>query len=130
MNYDQLTIFYDGKCNLCFREIRHYKKLDKNNLIKTIDISANDFKAINYGLDEKDVQINMHSMNSKGDVFIGVDTFAEIWKRVSPYNKLVFILESEVLRPFFDWGYKVFAYKIRPKLPRRNCENGSCEIML
>jgi len=127
---NQLKVFYDGQCNLCFREIRHYRKKDKNKLLKTIDISASNFNAAKFGLDPNEVKINMHSIDENGTVFVGVDTFAEIWKRISPYNKLAFILESHTLRPVFDLGYKFFAYQIRPRLPRRKCDNDNCEIMV
>jgi predicted DCC family thiol-disulfide oxidoreductase YuxK len=127
---DKLTVFYDGKCNLCFREIRHYKKLDKKNNLVTIDISARDFDAKSYGLDPQRVQVHMHSKSEGGEIYIGVDTFAEIWKRIQPYDKASFILESKLLRPLFDFGYKLFAHKIRPNLPKRKCDNDSCEIMV
>lgn len=127
---NKLTIFYDGKCNLCFREIRHYKKLDKNNNLKTIDISANNFDAKKYGLDPEKIHIIMHAIDEEGIFHLGVDTFVEIWKRVPPYNKLTFVLESKTLRPFLNKMYKVFAYHIRPRLPRRKCENDNCEIIL
>ena len=127
---NKLTIFYDGKCNLCFREIKHYKKLDKNNDLKTIDISANNFNAKKYGLDPKKIQIIMHAIDEKGNLHLGVDTFVEIWKRIPPYNKFIFVLESKTLRPLLNKMYKVFAYHIRPRLPKRKCENDNCEIIL
>lgn len=126
----QLTVFYDGKCNVCFREIKHYRKLDKKNLLKTIDVSASDFDATKYGLENEKVQLIMHAKDANGIVYTGVDTFAEIWKRVTPYNKISFVLESKTLRPLFDIGYKLFAYQIRPRLPKRQCDDDSCEIML
>ena len=128
-DYTKLTIFFDGKCIVCFEEIKHYKKLDKLQLIKTIDISASDFDAADFGLDETQVNINMHAINENGEVFVGVDTFAEIWKRISLYNNLSFILENRKFRPLFDIGYKTFANYIRPNLPKRKCHNNYCEKM-
>lgn len=126
---NKLTIFYDGKCMLCFREIKHYKKLDRNNFLKTIDISATDFDATIFGLNHNEVHINMHSIDDDGNIFVGVDTFAQIWTRVFPYNKIAFVLKSKKLRPLLTILYRVFAYKIRPYLPKRNCENGYCETL-
>ena len=127
METTPLTIFFDGKCILCFREVRHYKKLDKNNLIYTIDISDENFDASSYGLDEREVNINMHSKDSKGNVFIGIDTFFEIWKRIPYYNNFTFIFENKRLRPFLKFGYKTFAYYIRPNLPKRKCDSNVCD---
>jgi predicted DCC family thiol-disulfide oxidoreductase YuxK len=129
-NNTKLIIFYDGKCILCFREIKHYKKMDKANLLKTIDITASDFDAKSFGLDEEKINISIHSMDEEGNIFVGVDTFAEIWKRVPPYDKLAPILKNNKLRPVFDIGYKVFSHHIRPRLPKRKCENETCEVMV
>lgn len=126
----QLKVFYDGKCAVCFAEMKHYRNRDKNNNLKLIDISASNFNAKDFGLDPKEVVINMHSIDENGKVHIGVDTFAQIWRRITPYNKIEFILNNKTLRPIFDWGYKIFAYKIRPNLPRRKCDNDNCEIMV
>ncbi|MCR9205699.1 MAG: DCC1-like thiol-disulfide oxidoreductase family protein [Halobacteriovoraceae bacterium] len=125
-----MTVFYDGKCIVCFKEISHYKKLDKHKLLRTIDISASDFEASDYGLDSKQVNLNIHSIDARGNVFTGVGTFSEIWKRIDPYSKLAFILENQKLKPLFNIGYKTFAHYIRPNLPKRKCNNESCEIMV
>lgn len=127
---NNLTIFFDGKCILCFREIKHYKKLDKHHLLRTIDISASDFDASAFGLDTEEVNVNMHSIDEDGNIYIGVDTFAQIWSRVYPYSHFSFILKSKTLRPLLKFGYKVFAYKIRPRLPKRKCDNGNCELII
>ena len=130
----KLTVFYDGKCHLCFREIKHYHKLDSNKdnnkLLRLIDISASNFNPAMWGLSNMPIEVSIHAIDESGIIYSGVDTFAEIWKRISPYNKLAFILESKKLRPLFNIGYKIFATQIRPRLPKRKCENQSCEILL
>ena len=125
---DQLRIFYDGACHLCYREVKAYKKKDYSNLLLLVDISSNEFDANNYGLDNHLVNIHMHSMSEDGKIYKGIDTFIEIWKRVPPYNKLIPIFENSALRPLFDSGYNIFAKFIRPNLPKRDCENGQCQI--
>lgn len=125
-----LTVFYDGKCHLCFREIKHYHKLDKKKLLKLIDISAHNFNADEWGLANKPIHVSIHAIDEAGIIYNGVDTFAEIWKRISPYDHLAFILESKTLRPLFNIGYKIFAKQIRPRLPKRKCDNQSCKVLL
>ena len=36
-----LTIFYDGQCPLCIKEMEYLKRCDKNNLIGLVDIHQN-----------------------------------------------------------------------------------------
>lgn len=125
---EKLTIFYDGACHLCYREVRHYFEKDRDNLLIGVDISASDFQAKDYGLVESSVNLHMHAMNEAGEVFIGVDCFAQIWKRLPLYKNLSPVLESKSLRPFLNLGYNFFAKEIRPRLPKRQCDNGSCRI--
>ena len=127
---EKLTVFFDGACHLCHREIMHYQKMDKNHKLILVDISLADFEAKSFGLDEADVQINMHAKDESGAIFIGVDTFIEIWKRVAPYHLLIPFVDSRLLRPLFNRAYKFFAYHIRPKLPKRKCDDSLCKPMV
>lgn len=123
-----LTVFYDGACRLCYREIRHYKNKDSKNLLELVDISHENFNAEEYGLDQDEVNLHMHTKSNDGQVFKGVDSFIEIWKRIPPYDYLIPLFENQKLRPFINNGYDFFAREIRPKLPKRNCEEGNCSL--
>lgn len=125
----KLTILFDGHCFVCYKEIQHYLKLDrKNALLNGVDISQNEFKAEDYGLTREQVNLELYSLDEDGNVFKGIDTFIEIWKRVSPYNKFTFIFTNKITRPGFDAGYYVFAHYIRKWLPKRKCGHGYCEL--
>jgi predicted DCC family thiol-disulfide oxidoreductase YuxK len=124
----KLKIFFDGDCHLCFREVMHYKKLDKDKNLLLFDISAKDFNPQDFGLNENEVYINMHAIDANGNVFQAIDCFIEIWKRVPPYNRLIPVFKNRILRPIINCGYTIFARQIRPRLPKRGCENGKCEI--
>jgi len=121
-----LKVFYDGACVLCHKEIMHYKKQDDWDLLDLIDISAPGFKASDYGLIDEKVKLHMHSIDSNGTVFTGVDTFIEIWRRVPPYTLLIPFFRNKYLRPGINVSYNIFAKHIRPRLPKRDCENGAC----
>ena len=123
-----LKVFYDGACIVCYREMKHYMKKDKNNLLEFIDISSQDFDANEYGLDEKEINTHMHTMNEEGEIFVGVDSFIEVWKRIPFHGPLASLVGHDKVRPIADMGYNIFANYIRPNLPKRNCENNSCEI--
>jgi predicted DCC family thiol-disulfide oxidoreductase YuxK len=122
----QLKVFYDGACVLCHNEIMHYKQKDDWDLLDLIDISVEDFKAEEFGLEDSKVNLHMHTIDSNGTVFTGVDSFIEIWRRVPPYNLLIPVFRNRLLRPGIDVGYEVFAKFIRPRLPKRDCQNGAC----
>lgn len=127
-NLGKLTLFYDGSCHLCFREARYYKRKDKRGLIEIIDITAPGFQASAYGLDDKKVNLHMHSVNEQGEIFVGVGCFVEIWKRVPGHERKLQICENEYFRPVVDKLYDIFARHIRPRLPKRKCQDGGCAL--
>jgi predicted DCC family thiol-disulfide oxidoreductase YuxK len=127
---DKLTILYDGKCPLCYKEILHYKKKDVNDLLVCIDIVHPDFNHEDYGLDLQEINLKLHAINESGEVFTGIDTFIEIWSRLPNYNFFTKIANNKILRPSFDLFYIIFAKYIRPNLPKRSCGSGSCELKI
>jgi predicted DCC family thiol-disulfide oxidoreductase YuxK len=127
---DTLKVFYDGKCHLCFREVMHYKKRDSKNVLELIDISHSTFNAADYGLDEDQVNLHMHAMDASQNVYKGVDSFVEIWRRIPPYSLLISIVNNSLLRPGFNLSYEVFARYIRPRLPKRQCDDDACQVHL
>ncbi len=125
---EKLKIFYDGKCHLCYREVYHYAKIDKNNRLALIDISDQKFAAKDYNLSDQEVQLHLHVQDEQGQYFKGVDAFIEIWKRLPQYRFLIPIFNNGLLKPGWKFAYNLFAKHIRPKLPKRNCIDGACSI--
>jgi predicted DCC family thiol-disulfide oxidoreductase YuxK len=125
-NLNQLptTIYYDGLCHLCSREIDHYKKNPASHQIRFVDITHKDFNATQEGLDPFAVHKAMHVKTSTGEVKTGVDAFRAIWQVLPGYSLLYKITGVAALRPILDLGYKIFAEQIRPRLPKRkaNCD--------
>ena len=124
----ELRVFYDGACRICYKEVNHYKKKDQGDYLILEDISTPEFEASKYGLKSEDVNLHMHAIDKDGKVFIGVDTFIEIWRRLPNYDKLIPIFENKKLRPVIDKGYNIFAKFVRPHLPKRKCQEGHCEL--
>ena len=115
-------VYYDGACHLCSREMKHYKKVDKNNKLQFFDISRKDFDAKKEGLDPKRVYERMHVRDERGEVKEGIDAFASIWRALGGYKLMIFFVETQPFRFFAKIGYALFA-RIRIYLPKRKeCE--------
>ncbi len=127
---EKLTIFYDGACVVCHREMMRYKNQDVHSKLEFIDISSPLFRAEDHGLDPKEVELHIHSKSESGEIYKGVDTFAEVWKRVPPYDKLTPVLSHELFKKLLRPSYNIFAHYIRPRLPKRDCEDGVCSSPL
>ena len=124
----RLEVFYDGACRLCSMEIDHYRKSQGAEKVRWVDISASDFKADQYGFRLEELEQSIHSRKGR-KIYKGVDTFIRIWEELPGYSWMAKSASFPVVRPFLDAGYFAFA-KVRPYLPRKECENGVCDIPL
>ncbi|MCJ8276391.1 MAG: DUF393 domain-containing protein [Bdellovibrionales bacterium] len=124
---EKLKVYYDGACHLCSREIDHYRKQKHSDRLHLIDISLSDFDAKAEGLDPKEVQKYFHIKTTNGEVVTGVAAFSQIWQTLEIFKPLEVLYRLPVSHQLMNLGYIVFA-KVRPLLPKRNCENGHCQI--
>ena len=123
---EKLTIFYDGACYLCNREIDHYKKVDNDHKLNYIDIALSNFEASKYGLDSKTVQKYFHVRDKDHNLKTGVEAFYLIWKELDIFTPLQKLYKFSPTALVMNSGYLVFA-EIRPYLPKRKyCDNGTC----
>ncbi|VTS06186.1 thiol-disulfide oxidoreductase DCC family protein [Tuwongella immobilis] len=125
----QVTVFYDGLCPLCSREINHYRKVVRDGSIGYVDISEPTFDAAAFGLDPVQVHRHLHVVDASGKVFKGVDSFLKLWPHVPGMRWLAPLVGTWGIRHLAKLGYAVFA-RIRPLLPKRkrdNCDTGTCE---
>jgi hypothetical protein len=84
--------------------------------IQFIDISSPDFnKDGNYD----DEMIGEFG----GDTTVGVETFRKMYERMG-FTRTVQFSRLPIIRNIVNAGYKVFAYGIRPYLPKKRVDNG------
>jgi predicted DCC family thiol-disulfide oxidoreductase YuxK len=128
--YPALTVYFDGLCVLCSREIDHYRKQQGSELIRFVDITHPSFDSSNEGLDPVRVHKVMHVKTGDGQLRTEVDAFISIWEVLPRYHFAARMARLAWLRPVLDAGYHGFA-RIRPWLPRRDrrgCEQSPyCE---
>ena len=120
------TVFYDGQCQLCSREIDLFRRLVKDGSLEYTDIAAPGFDASVHGAEAEAIHRHMHVRNDEtGVMHVGVPALAAMWERVPGFRWLAVLSRLPVLRWFAKLGYEVFAW-IRPKLPKRKCATGTC----
>ena len=127
----KISIYYDGLCRVCDREIEHYKKCEGSQNINFIDITQPGFNAKEHGLDPYQVNKYLHVKKDNGEILTGVDSFAEIWRTLPRYHWLSKVIEVKSVKAVAKVGYVIFASGIRPYLPKkiRNCETSPyCDL--
>ena len=130
MTENRLTVYYDGECHLCSREIEHYRKKDTAHRLRLIDISDPHFTAAAAGLDSKAVRRELHVRLPSGELAVGLPAFVAIWDALPGFGPLAKLARLPVINPLLRGGYQLFA-AVRPYLPKRQreeCVDGKCAI--
>jgi predicted DCC family thiol-disulfide oxidoreductase YuxK len=119
-----LTIYYDGLCHLCSREIEHYRKKAVGLPVTFVDITEPAFDPVAMGFDAKRVHKHLHAR--LGDrLTIGVDAFLAIWEVIPGHRWLRRIVGCPGIYHLAKLGYMIFA-EIRPYLPKRRRAVAEC----
>ncbi|MGB5735815.1 MAG: DUF393 domain-containing protein [Thiohalocapsa sp.] len=121
---ERLTTYYDGGCPLCSKEIAHYRRVDRNQRVRWVDLTeaADELAAI--GLDTSTAMRRLHVQEADGRLLSGVPAFVAIWRRLPGYRVLARVVEAlGLIRPL-EWGYARFAdWRFR-----RRCDDGACGV--
>ena len=112
-----LTIFYDGACSVCSREMKHYRKV-ADQRVRFVDIAAVDFNAEGYGRSSDDFQRELHVCDADGCFYTGVEAFRKLWQALpSPFYPLLsLIVGLPGVNLAARTGYAIFA-RYRHLLP-------------
>jgi predicted DCC family thiol-disulfide oxidoreductase YuxK len=105
----KITVFYDGKCNLCSREINYYKRIANGSDFDWVDITRDikKFEKLGFSLDQG-LKI-LHVENKNGKIEKGVDGFIVIWKNLKYWKILAFIISLPIIRQIASFTYIKFA---------------------
>tara|TARA_B100001175_G_scaffold273025_1_gene246499 strand:+ start:33 stop:368 length:336 start_codon:yes stop_codon:yes gene_type:complete len=105
-------VYWDDQCYICSLSIEFLKNKYSNSNIEFIKISSLDNMS-NY-------------MNEVKGIFsekktLGPDTIRNIYSELG-YYKFVIISRLPIIKQIFNISYKVFAYLLRPILPKRKIQ--------
>jgi predicted DCC family thiol-disulfide oxidoreductase YuxK len=110
-----LTLFYDGECPLCLREIRMFQRRNDSGHLHLLDIAAPMTEPLP-GLSRQDMLDCLHARFRDGRLVTGID--ATYWSyRSVGLGWLVAPLRWAWARPLWQWGYRQFC-RLRPTLAR------------
>lgn len=121
-----LTVFYDGACPICAREMALMKRLDKTQHLTLLDFSLAGFDAAPAGLAIADLSAVIHAQWADGTVITGVAVFRAIWEAVG-LRCLSRLSRLPLIAPLIVKAYAWFA-KNRLWLTGRNnaCQGNAC----
>ena len=104
-------VYYDESCYVCSLEINTIRKKGEACGIEFVDISSSDFNS------EDDFETEMIG-EFNGVKTVGAETFRKMYETMG-FKRSVAFSRLPVVKQAFDFGYYVFAYWLRPYLPKR-----------
>jgi len=106
---NMITVFFDGKCGLCSKEINYYRKIAPDGIFIWQDItkSADDLKANGISLSQG-LKL-LHTKDIDGKFYVGVDAFIVIWKQLKGWRLLAIFVSLPIIKQIINFAYRIFA---------------------
>ncbi len=104
-------VYYDESCHVCALEINMIRGKGEACGIEFVDISDPDFN--------NDGSFDIEMIGEfDGKETVGAETFRKMYEKIG-FRRTVAFSRLPVLKQMFDFGYHIFAYWIRPYLPKK-----------
>ena len=112
---DKITVYYDGACPLCQREISFYRRRRGADSVRWMDLSRMEAETVAPGLSRSEALRRFHIRRPDGKLVSGVTAFADLWMALPGFRRFGRVLRYRPLVRVLDYCYDVFL-RIRPFL--------------
>ena len=110
----RLTVWFDGACPLCTREIALFRKMDTRGAIRFEDVSA---PGASCPMDQARLLERFHAQETGKPVVSGAAAFAAMWRAIPVLRPLGKIAQVPPVLWALERVYILFL-KIRPRLQK------------
>ena len=132
MNTAKLTIFFDGGCPLCKREVDFLQSRNQKGYLRFIDINTSDFYLdLRYGITYKEAMERIHALKSDGSVIKDIKVFQEAYTLIglgwiyAPTKFPIFVKFIEFI--YGIWAKYRLKLTFRPSIEKL-CTGKGCEL--
>jgi predicted DCC family thiol-disulfide oxidoreductase YuxK len=125
-----LTVFFDGACPICDREIALMRRLDRRRRLIFCDFSRPDYDLTSIAIPPAELGRIIHACWGDGTVITGVDVFRAMWEAVG-LRFLARLTRFSLVEPIVVNAYAWFA-RNRLRLTGRShtCAESACKSAL
>lgn len=114
-----ITVYYDGLCPVCSREVALYRRLDSCGQIGWRDLAGPDDVLREESFTRHAALDLLHVRDSAGMLHVGLDAHVQMWQRLPGFRMLAWILQrSGWARRLIEALYLAFTRR-RPGLVLR-----------
>ncbi|QKG68494.1 DUF393 domain-containing protein [Pseudomonas sp. B14-6] len=128
-----LTLYFDGECPLCAREIKFLSQRALDTRLRFVDINDADFDSTALGFTFEQMQSSLHARFADGRWMKGLDATLWSW-RAAGLGFWATPLTWPAIRPLLTVGYRLFC-RVRPYLAclphpdgSRRCRDYRCAV--
>lgn len=107
------TVYYDGACPVCSREIQTYQKATGADKLAWVDAANAQPETLGEDLTSHDALARMHVRDENGQLISGAAAFAAIWERLPKTRWLGKLMGSKPALFVLEPCYTLFL-KVRP----------------
>ena len=107
----EVTVWYDGNCPLCRREIAWLRRLDRNGGIDFVNVAAGGSCPI----DRATLLERFHAREADGPLVSGAAAFAAMWRAIPVLRPLGYLARIPAALWILERAYRVFLI-VRPGL--------------
>lgn len=111
---NKLTIWFDGSCPLCRREIVLMKRLDRRGAIDFIDIAPSE--SADCPVDRAELLARFHAREN-GQLLSGAAAFAAMWRAIPLLRPLGLLARIPLVLTVLERVYLAFL-RVRPRMQR------------
>ncbi|MEK9575870.1 MAG: DUF393 domain-containing protein [Gammaproteobacteria bacterium] len=104
-----ISVFFDGKCNLCSKEINYYQRIAPKNTFNWVDITKTPGELDKFEIKLSDGLRLMHVADSNGNIYTGVDAFIIMWKQIKYWKFLGLFVSLPIVKQIANLLYQYFA---------------------
>lgn len=101
-----LTVYFDGACPLCQREIASYQRLQALQPVRWCDVAAQPPDVA--GLDQASALARFHVRDAQGRVFSGAAAFVQLWQRLPYWRHLAWLARVPGVLALLEGAYRAF----------------------
>lgn len=109
----KVTVWFDGSCPLCAREIGLMRRLDRGRAISFVDVSGTGGE-VGCPIDRADLLARFHAR--EGDRIVsGAEAFAAMWRAIPLLRPIGLLARNRIVLSALERAYVKFL-RIRPRL--------------
>jgi predicted DCC family thiol-disulfide oxidoreductase YuxK len=102
------TVYYDGACPVCSREIAQYRRARGAENLDFVDVTRCDASQLGPDLTRDAALARMHVRDAEGRMVSGAAAFAALWRSLPGWAWLGRVASWPVVLPVLEVGYRGF----------------------